>query len=54
MTRQWSSNNSLLDKLDYQIINLMTVGLDNKVISEELKTPWSTVQRRTRILLRDG
>jgi hypothetical protein len=23
----------------------MTLGLDNKVIPEELKTPWSTVQR---------
>ncbi len=38
MTRQ-SFNNSLIDILDYQIINLITLGLDNKVISEELKTP---------------
>ena len=32
----------------------MTQGIDNKVISEELRTPLSTVQRRTRILLRAG
>ena len=48
-----SSNNShALDRLDYQIINLMTSGLENRAIAEELKTPLSTVQRRTRILLR--
>jgi DNA-binding Lrp family transcriptional regulator len=28
------------------------LGLENKTIAEELKTPLSTVQRRTRILLR--
>ena len=32
----------------------MTLGMENKAISEELKTPLSTVQRRTRILLRSG
>lgn len=44
----------ILDKLDYKILNCMTQGIDNKVISEELRTPLSTVQRRTRILLRAG
>jgi DNA-binding Lrp family transcriptional regulator len=32
----------------------MTLGLDNKAISKDLKTPLSTIQRRTRILLRLG
>jgi DNA-binding Lrp family transcriptional regulator len=32
----------------------MTLGLDNKTISKDLKTPLSTIQRRTRILLRLG
>lgn len=32
----------------------MTLGLENRVIAEELKTPLSTIQRRTRILLRSG
>ncbi|HEY7078337.1 MAG TPA: winged helix-turn-helix transcriptional regulator [Nitrososphaeraceae archaeon] len=44
----------VLDKLDYQILNLMMLGIDNKNISEQLKTPLSTIQRRTRILLRSG
>jgi signal transduction histidine kinase len=30
----------------------MTLGLENKPISEELRTPLSTIQRRTRMLLR--
>ena len=45
---------SVLDKLDYQILNLMILGVENKAISEELRTPLSTIQRRTRILLRSG
>jgi len=49
-----SNNSHTLDKLDYQILNLMTLGLENRVIAEELKTPLSTIQRRTRILLRSG
>jgi DNA-binding Lrp family transcriptional regulator len=43
-----------LDKLDYKILNLMTQGLDNKTIAYKLKVPLSTVQRRTRILLKQG
>ena len=51
--RKVSNNNSHnLDKLDYQILNLMVLGIENKAIAEELKTPLSTIQRRTRILLR--
>ncbi|HEY7572522.1 MAG TPA: hypothetical protein VH796_14240 [Nitrososphaeraceae archaeon] len=49
-----SSDSHTLDKLDYQVISLMTLGLDNKTISKDLKTPLSTIQRRTRILLRLG
>jgi signal transduction histidine kinase len=33
---------------------MMVLGLDNKNIAEELRTPLSTIQRRTRILLRSG
>jgi DNA-binding Lrp family transcriptional regulator len=32
----------------------MTSGLENKAISEELRIPLSTIQRRTRILLRSA
>jgi DNA-binding IclR family transcriptional regulator len=54
MRRQSSGNSHILDKLDYQIINLMTLSEENKAVSEELKIPLSTIQRRTRILLRLG
>lgn len=47
-------NSHVLDKLDYKIINLMTLGLENTAISAELRTPLSTVQRRTRVLQRSG
>lgn len=32
----------------------MTLGGENKAISKELKIPLSTIQRRTRLLLRSG
>jgi DNA-binding Lrp family transcriptional regulator len=32
----------------------MILGVENKAISDELRTPLSTIQRRTRILLRSG
>ena len=54
MRRNLPNNSHTLDKLDYQILNLMILGVENKAISEELKTPLSTIQRRTRILLRSG
>lgn len=44
----------ILDKHDYQILNLLTQGADNKIIAEKLRIPLSTVQRRSRILLREG
>ena len=47
-----TSNSPVLDKLDYQIINLMVLGVQNKTIAEKLKAPLSTVQRRARILIR--
>jgi DNA-binding NarL/FixJ family response regulator len=47
-------NSPVLDKLDYQIINLMLLGLENKKIADDLKTPLSTIQRRTRVLQRSG
>ena len=47
-----TSNSPVLDKLDYQIINLMVLGVENKTIAEKLKAPLSTVQRRARILIR--
>jgi DNA-binding Lrp family transcriptional regulator len=55
MVRSTSAKSShILDKIDYQILNLMMLGIDNKKISEQLRTPLSTIQRRTRILLRSG
>ncbi len=41
-----------VDKLDYKILNLMTQDDDNKTIAEKLKVPLSTIQRRTRILIK--
>lgn len=43
-----------LDKLDYKIISLLIPGFENKQISRELGIPLSTVQRRTRNIIRDG
>ncbi len=54
MRRNLPNNSHTLDKLDYQILNLMILGVENKAISDELRTPLSTIQRRTRILLRSG
>jgi len=48
-----SSKEHILDKHDYQIINLMTQGADNKVMAKNLGIPLSTIQRRSRILLRE-
>ena len=44
----------VLDKQDYKIIDLMTQDADNKTIAEKLCIPLSTIQRRSRILLRKG
>ena len=43
-----------LDKQDFKIISLLIVGLDNKAISDQIKIPLSTVQRRVRNILQSG
>ena len=43
-----------VDSLDLKILSLMVTGLANKQISTRLKVPLSTVQRRTRTLVRRG
>jgi DNA-binding Lrp family transcriptional regulator len=43
-----------LDSLDLKIISLMVMGLANKEISNKLTVPLSTIQRRTRRLIRRG
>jgi DNA-binding Lrp family transcriptional regulator len=43
-----------LDDLDFRIISLLVTGSDNKHISDELKVPLSTIQRRTRNILLSG
>jgi DNA-binding Lrp family transcriptional regulator len=54
MGQRLSAKAHILDKHDYQILNLLTQGADNNAISEKLRIPLSTVQRRSRILLREG
>src|SRR6185295_4416203 len=44
----------MLDKIDYKIISLLIPGLENKEISKELGIPLSTIQRRTRNIIRNG
>ena len=44
----------ILDKIDYKIISLLIPGFENKEISRELGIPLSTVQRRTRNIIRNG
>jgi DNA-binding Lrp family transcriptional regulator len=43
-----------LDNVDFRIITLLAAGRNNKQISAELKSPLSTVQRRTRNILNSG
>ena len=54
MRQRLSAKKHILDKHDYQILNLLTQGADNYAISEKLRIPLSTVQRRSRIMLREG
>src|SRR4051794_30308481 len=54
MRQQLPTKEHVLDKQDYRIINRMIQNADNKDISENLRIPLSTIQRRTRILIRDG
>jgi len=55
-TKQISSTSSAkrIDALDTKILSLMVQGLSNKEISSRLKTPLSTIQRRTRHLVGNG
>jgi DNA-binding Lrp family transcriptional regulator len=43
---------SKLDKKDTSIVGLLLSGYDNKQISSKLQVPLSTVQRRTRLILK--
>jgi DNA-binding Lrp family transcriptional regulator len=43
-----------VDYLDEVISYLMSAGLSNKQIAERLEKPLSTIQRRTRRLIKDG
>jgi DNA-binding Lrp family transcriptional regulator len=54
MRQRLTAKEHILDKHDYQILNLLTQGADNKAIAEKLRIPLSTIQRRSRILLREG
>lgn len=49
-----SSSFTTLDKIDYNIILLLIPGLENKEISKELGIPLSTIQRRTRNIIKNG
>ena len=49
-----TQSHSVLDKIDYKIISLLIPGFENKEISRELGIPLSTVQRRTRNIIRNG
>ena len=43
-----------LDRIDYKIISLLIPGFENKAISKELGIPLSTIQRRTRNIIKNG
>ena len=49
-----TKRSGILDRIDYDIISLLILGLENKDISKELRIPLSTVQRRTRNIIRNG
>ena len=52
-TSRFPSKN-MIDSLDLKIVSSMVDGLANKQISNRLKVPLSTIQRRTRTLIRRG
>ena len=52
--RERSPSFTILDKIDYNIISLLIPGLENKEISKELGIPLSTIQRRTRNIIKNG
>jgi DNA-binding Lrp family transcriptional regulator len=54
MATKERENITLLDKTDYRIISLLIPGLENKDISKQLGIPLSTIQRRTRNIIKNG
>ena len=49
-----NTNSVRIDNIDMRLIELLTFGFNNKQISERLKIPLSTTQRRTRKLFEKG
>jgi hypothetical protein len=43
-----------IDDIDTKVIEFLTFGFNNKQISNKLKVPLSTIQRRTRLILQSG
>jgi DNA-binding Lrp family transcriptional regulator len=54
MATKERENITILDKTDYRIISLLIPGLENKDISKQLGIPLSTIQRRTRNIIKNG
>ena len=57
MSRNGKENNDHpinLDNIDFRIISLLIIGNDNKQISQTLKIPLSTIQRRVRNIMLSG
>jgi DNA-binding Lrp family transcriptional regulator len=53
-TNNKSNQDIRLDDVDFKIISLLVTAHDNKQISQELKIPLSTVQRRVRNIMLSG
>jgi len=43
-----------IDELDFQLLNLLLKGYDNKQIANAIDNPLSTIQRRTRLIYSRG
>lgn len=54
VSRSDKSKNSKIDKLDGEIIQLLIKGKSSKYIANKVKSPLSTVQRRSRKLFERG
>ena len=46
----YKTSGTRIDDMDMKVIELLTFGFNNKQISDKLKVPLSTIQRRTRKL----
>ena len=53
-TNENSGYEATLDDLDFRIISLLITGHENKNISDVLKVPLSTIQRRVRNIMMSG